>query len=80
MPEIVEIRQKLEGIVSALKLDGYDLKVERAGKHLDLRIGVLENACEDCLSPPSIFARVISGALKGQYSPENIRISYPTDK
>ena len=77
MGNVAEIQEQLGPIASALRLDGYELRVSGAGDHLDLQIAALEDACEDCLSPPEVFARIVSGALKGAYKPEAIMIRYP---
>jgi hypothetical protein len=72
-----DITAALAGITDALRVDGYALEVEDVTDTLSLRIRALEDACEDCLVPEGVMAQTISGALKGSYRPDQIRVAYP---
>lgn len=74
----LEATESLAGIIDAMKTDSYEVEVLEAGTdNLSLSIAALDGACEDCLSPHAVMAGVISGALGGRYTPEQIRITYP---
>lgn len=74
----IEIDEQLAGIVSAMRADSYEVDVVGVQPDgLSLRITALDGACEDCLSPHAVMAGVVSGALGGRYTPEQIRIAYP---
>lgn len=74
------IGEAFGAIRSGLKADGYDIEVTEATEDaLKVHIIALEGACEDCLSPPSVMAMVLSGSLEGAYSPDELDISYPAD-
>jgi hypothetical protein len=76
-PSLARVEQGLAVIARALEADGYRLHVERADGRLGVRIEALAGACEDCLSPPSVLAPVLSTALDGLYGPDQIDITYP---
>lgn len=79
MAALAEVAQALDGIVSAMRADRYELEVLDASKDsLSLRIRALDGACDDCLAPEPVMATVLSGALNGRYAPEAIHITYPT--
>jgi len=74
----LDVNESLAGIVSAMKADSYGLEiVEVADVSLHLRIDALNGACEDCLAPHEIMAGLISSALGGRYTPQQIQIVYP---
>ena len=75
-----EISEKLIGIINSMKADSYKLDVVGVeGKFLHLQIDALDGACEDCLVPAKMMTVIISSALDGLYSPEQINIDYPTN-
>lgn len=74
----MEVSDELAGIISAMRADSYDVAVEEVTpERVVLRIDALEGACDDCLSPPSVMAGLVSGALNGRYVPDQITIHYP---
>ncbi|MDH3193918.1 MAG: NifU family protein [Acidimicrobiia bacterium] len=74
------VDEALGGIRVGLQADGYDIEViDAAQDRLGLRIVALEGACEDCLSPPSVMAMVVSGSLDGAYAPDELDITYPAE-
>lgn len=74
-----EIDEALAGIVTAMRADSYVVDVvDASSDKLSLSITALEGACEDCLSPHPVMAGVVSGALRGAYSPDEIEIAYPS--
>ena len=74
----MEATEQLAGIIDAMRADSYGVEVVEAdASHLSLRIDALDGACEDCLSPHVVMAGVISGALGGRYTPDQIQIAYP---
>jgi hypothetical protein len=71
------LQGRLAEVREALRADGYDLHVDGlAGGRLDLSILALENACEECLVPREIMARVIADSL-GDPTITEIRLRYP---
>lgn len=72
-----EISETLADFAGALRADGYALEIGEISDTLSLRIVALDDACEECLVPPAIMAPMISAALDGRYSPEQIRLTYP---
>jgi len=76
-----EISEKLVGIISSMKADSYELDIVNVeSQALHLRIEALDGACEDCLVPSNIMTTIISTALDGRYSSEQIRIEYPDNQ
>jgi Fe-S cluster biogenesis protein NfuA len=76
----LEVSENLAGLISAMRVDSYDVEiVEVDPGGVALRIVALDGACEDCLSPPRVMAGLVSGALSGRYTPDQIQISYPTE-
>lgn len=73
------VEEALAVITAALHTDGYDLHVKQAADRLIVSIEALEGACEECLSPPSVLASVMSTALGGLYAADEIDIAYPTE-
>jgi len=74
----LQVSEALAGIISAMRADSYEISVvDVRPDRLALAISADEGACEDCLSPPAVMAQVISGALAGRYTPEQIDIAYP---
>jgi hypothetical protein len=64
-----------------MKADSYELDIVNVeSQSLHLRIEALDGACEDCLVPPNIMTTIISTALDGRYSSEQIRIEYPKNQ
>jgi Fe-S cluster biogenesis protein NfuA len=76
----LEVSENLAGVISAMRADSYDFEiVEVDPDGLTLRIIALNGACDDCLAPPAVMAGVVSGALSGRYTPEQIQIAYPSE-
>jgi len=72
-----EATNRLDGIATALRADGYSLVVEGADETLSVRIAALDGACEECLVPPTVLAGMLSAALAGEWPPERISLTYP---
>lgn len=73
-----QISEKLVGIISSMKADSYELDIVNVeSQSLHLRIEALDGACEDCLVPSNIMTVIISSALDGRYSSDQICIEYP---
>lgn len=76
----LEVSESLAGVISAMRADSYEVKIIDVDPDgLGLRIVALDGACDDCLSPPAIMAGLVSGALAGRYTPEQIKIAYPSE-
>ena len=74
--------EALEPIASALAADGYELSVQAKAEHVfDVRITATENACEECLSPPSVIKPILEDLLEqAGMTPSEVTLRYPTDK
>jgi hypothetical protein len=65
-------------IAHALRVDGYDLTVEQAAERLRVRIDALDAACPECLSPATVLTGLMSTALDGLYTADEIDLVYPS--
>jgi len=71
----------LDDVREGLNADGYDLVVEGldAGS-LKVRIAARENACEECLVPKDLMARMLLAAVSDAAPDvQRVEVAYPTD-
>lgn len=73
-----QVQKALTPMRDALLHDGYSLEVVGVEEQLSLRVLALKDACVDCLVPPAVMAQMVSAALDGTYSTEDIAIEYPS--
>jgi hypothetical protein len=68
----------LAGLRAGLEADGYELAAQAVeGGRYRVEITATENACEDCLVPKPLMARLVASAL--DVGPDHIELRYPNE-
>lgn len=74
------LERALAPVASALAADGYELTARFEEDALAVRIAAGPAACEDCLVPKSLMARMIVSALTDAGVPAGqVDLTYPND-
>jgi hypothetical protein len=74
----VSVEQHLTDLRAALAADGYRLSVTDARVDaLSLDIAALDDACPDCLVPPSLMETIVRAAIPNDAQFTTIYIKYP---
>jgi hypothetical protein len=70
----------LEPVSAALAADGYALSARRDGEAVAVRIAATPEACDDCLVPKELMARMITGALADAgLGASSVDLRYPNE-
>jgi hypothetical protein len=76
-----DVEAALEVARSMLQGDGYDVQLSgHADGELKLTIVAGADACEECLVPKDVLARIIATTLPPDLAGTRITLTYPTDR
>ncbi len=76
-PEVTEIVDALEPIITALEASDYHLSAAQAEGTVTLSITAGADACEECLSPPSVLEPMVRILLADNGIDGDFKLRYP---
>jgi len=79
MPTAEEVTSSLGALRTGLNADGYNLELMSIDDKVRLKVVALENACEECLVPKEVMARILASQIETPIAPEDIAITYPIE-
>jgi Fe-S cluster biogenesis protein NfuA len=82
LPTETAVMASIDPLRMGLNADGYDMEIMSIDDKIRLRVIAMDDACEDCLVPQEVMARIIASTLQASESavtPDDIVISYPAE-